>query len=183
MTHGERLLSLIRERVPDVTVGAEVGVFRGETSACLLRGLPGMRLYLVDCWDAGWTLQPRNQFMRMAERKDQAWHEDNLRQTREAVGFAGERAMIVKADFRDAVYHIQEQLDFVFLDASHSYQDTYDQIRYYRPLVRSGGLVCGHDYRNPNPGYGVTTQAVDDYAARHGLTVGCDEATYLWWLE
>lgn len=40
-------------------------------------------------------------------------------------------------------------LDFVFIDSSHEYQDTVEEIILWFPKLRSNGLLCGHDYGHP----------------------------------
>ena len=37
-------------------------------------------------------------------------------------------------------------LDFVFIDASHEYQDVLDDIKHWLPKVKPGGVLAGHDY-------------------------------------
>lgn len=37
-------------------------------------------------------------------------------------------------------------LDFVFIDASHEYEDVLDDIKCWFPKVKSGGILAGHDY-------------------------------------
>jgi predicted O-methyltransferase YrrM len=38
-----------------------------------------------------------------------------------------------------------EAFDLVFIDGDHRYGPTAEDIRLYRPLVRPGGVICGHD--------------------------------------
>jgi hypothetical protein len=64
--------------------------------------------------------------------------------------------------FREAAELINDSsLEFVFLDAAHSYRDTMEQILWYLPKVREGGLFTGHDYGYPRAGCEVVAQAVD----------------------
>jgi predicted O-methyltransferase YrrM len=39
-------------------------------------------------------------------------------------------------------------LDFVFIDASHDFRSVYKDIKAWKPKVRIGGILAGHDY-NP----------------------------------
>ena len=43
-------------------------------------------------------------------------------------------------------------LDFVFLDASHEYEDVKEDILHWLPKIKSGGIFAGHDYA---PSWGV----------------------------
>jgi predicted O-methyltransferase YrrM len=168
---------------PLVERGAEIGVQRGETSAHLLRAFPRLHLVLIDRWNIQPYRADRNRFHSMAGMGNaifDAWEAD----TRRNVAFAGQRARILKLDFRVAVDQIDYGLDFCFLDAAHSYQDTMQQILLYAPLVRPGGIVAGHDYGYPQPGFEGVANAVDDLAAFLDRTLFIDRATYLWyWIQ
>jgi len=41
-------------------------------------------------------------------------------------------------------------LDFVFIDASHEYQDVKDDIAAWLPKIKKGGILAGHDYMLPS---------------------------------
>lgn len=53
---------------------------------------------------------------------------------------------------------LPDGLDIVFIDGDHSYDQVKQDIQLYRPLVREGGLLCGHDYATGNE----VSQAVDE---------------------
>ena len=47
-----------------------------------------------------------------------------------------------------------ESLDFVFIDASHEYEDVKLDIQFWLPKVKPGGILAGHDYYvEPNYDY------------------------------
>ncbi len=54
-----------------------------------------------------------------------------------------ERAFVAAYQFKGV-----RQFDMVFLDGGHEYWEVCDDIKVWLPLVRSGGLLCGHDMRN-----------------------------------
>ncbi|NEQ97435.1 MAG: hypothetical protein F6K30_12040 [Cyanothece sp. SIO2G6] len=61
----------------------------------------------------------------------------------------------------EAVDHFDDHsLDFVFIDSSHEYDDTLEEIIGWLPKVKLDGLLCGHDYNHPEfPGL---TRAVNE---------------------
>jgi predicted O-methyltransferase YrrM len=59
-------------------------------------------------------------------------------------------------------------LDFVFIDADHSYHGCSIDIEAWRHKVKPGGILSGHDYDDPeNPQFGVK-RAVDEAVKKHG---------------
>ena len=48
--------------------------------------------------------------------------------------------------------------DLVFIDAGHSYDEVVEDILLWKPIVKEGGFLAGHDYRNEN----AIVQAVKD---------------------
>jgi hypothetical protein len=56
-------------------------------------------------------------------------------------------------------------LDFVFVDASHTFEDVRQDLAAWWPKLRPGGLFAGHDYAHW-PG---VRAAVDAFVAEHGL--------------
>lgn len=52
----------------------------------------------------------------------------------------------------NVVQYADESLDFVFVDAAHTYIDTVELLRLYLPKVKPGGVLAGHDYNSSFPG-------------------------------
>jgi hypothetical protein len=110
----------------DVTtdlVGAEVGVYYGAMSKALLEQAPQLKLYMVDSWKVG---APSN-------RKRAESNTDPTRR------------LVLAMPSLEAVKHVPD-LDFVFIDADHSYPAVKADIAAWMPKVKVGGWLCGHDY-------------------------------------
>lgn len=150
-------------------VGAEIGVFAGELSSRLL-ARPDLTLYLVDSW----TSEHAEQYAKSGDfhaTLNQMQQDRVYQMTQAVVGFAGERAKILRQDSREAAKAIPDaSLDFVFIDADHSYEGCKADIDAWLPKIKPGGFISGHDYENTDfPKFGVK-RAVDERFAE--VTLG-----------
>jgi hypothetical protein len=55
----------------------------------------------------------------------------------------------------------EEAFDFVYIDGNHSYEAIKNDIRLYYPLIKSNGLIGGHDY---TPYTETVMRAVNEFA-------------------
>jgi hypothetical protein len=81
----------------------------------------------------------------------------------------GEDRLIKGDSVASADLFEDESLDFVFIDAGHSYGEVKRDIEAWFPKVRKGGIVSGHDYVAYQD-FGVI-EAVDEFSAKHGYTI------------
>jgi predicted O-methyltransferase YrrM len=65
-------------------------------------------------------------------------------------------------------------LDFVFLDAEHLFQDVLDDLSYWWPKVKVGGILAGHDWN----GVGVN-KAVRDFSQTTNLAIRTDGICFI----
>jgi predicted O-methyltransferase YrrM len=91
-----------------------------------------------------------------------------------AVAFAGARACILHASSRETARVMDNAaLDFVFIDAEHTYEALSADIAAWLPKLKPGGLLCGHDYSKPGErsalGWPGVVRAVDEFVERVGL--------------
>lgn len=63
--------------------------------------------------------------------------------------------------------------DLVFLDGDHAYASIAPEIAQFRSLVRSGGILAGHDYGNPR--WPQVTRAVDEMVPERQVV------NQIWW--
>lgn len=64
-----------------------------------------------------------------------------------------ERALLMHQTTHEAAGHFQDgHFDFVFIDADHSAEAVAQDITDWRPKVRKGGWLGGHDYNQKFPG-------------------------------
>lgn len=121
--HRETLVALVQRN--GWTRGAELGVDKGILFGALLRDCPALHLIGVD------TFPDRARSHRVFELVDAYSH----------------RTGLLTMTTRDAAEVIHDgELDFVFIDADHSYEAVLEDIRCWHPKVRAGGWLGGHDY-------------------------------------
>lgn len=165
MHHSERRARELLKRLGDLTapVGVEVGVWQGEMSRHLLRLRKDMRLHMVDDWACRADRTVRHMERAMGRAVD-------------ATAFASDRRRIVRTTSRGAAGRTPDaSLDFVFIDADHSYECVSADIEAWLPKVRPGGLLSGHDYSKPgersSTGWPGVVRAVDEAVSEHGWTL------------
>lgn len=163
--------------------GAEIGVDRGSLSSYLLTNLPNLYLDMVDTWE---VFSEDSEYAKSGDavvQRTQEQRDADLQETLRVTNHATNRRHIIQKTSEEAAKQTPDaSLDFVFIDADHSYCGVSTDIRLWAPKIRKGGLLCGHDYMLAYyPQWGVT-RAVDEYATKIGQTVqrGAD---YTWFLE
>lgn len=145
-------------------VGAEVGVFRGRNAREMFRRIPGLKLYGIEAF----ADQPTSTRHKTVPRYDR---------NRSAMdGRMKSRNFTLIEKFSEiAVQDIPyDSLDFVYIDADHSYDYVMTDIILWSRRVRSGGIVSGHDYILPGEyhhKYDINVkEAVDDYIRIHKIS-------------
>lgn len=151
-------------------VGAEIGVFRGGMSRRLL-GREDLTLYMVDSWEGKGKSYEGDSGDYHAE-LSQEEQDECYRSALAQAAHVGSRAKVIRKRSIEAARDISgSSLDFVFIDADHSYEGCRADILAWWSRVKVGGIVAGHDYENTKfPKFGVK-RAVDEIALRLGQTV------------
>jgi hypothetical protein len=156
------LASLVREH--GWRHGAELGVLHGKTFFHLLDTCPELHLIGVDTWRCGDpALEPPLEGRRSeADSGYRSYSDLDLpligQQVMEKAAAYGERARIFDLSTRSAVVYVKNaSLDFVFIDADHTEAGVRQDIIDWRPKVRPGGWLMGHDSN-----FASVRRAIDD---------------------
>ena len=131
----------------------EIGSFMGRSTRALAENTLGT-VTAVDTW-AG---SDEEQHRKLLEGHGPNWLYDEFR-----ANMAGltNVAMVRQSSLTAAanLYAGSAQFDMIFIDASHDYENVCADIRAWAPLLKEGGLLCGHDFHNGAPG---VMRAVDE---------------------
>jgi hypothetical protein len=132
--------------LPRQSVGMEIGVWKGDFSAELLRALSPTKLHLIDPWVLRDDAVHRSAWYGSEGKADmEAIYEEVLQR------FAAERAKGVVEVHREPSKQVLQRLadnslDFVYIDGDHEYSAVHDDCFLAYDKVRAGGLICGDDY-------------------------------------
>lgn len=126
---------------------AELGVWKGRTFFHLLENCPGLTLFGVDAW----KYRPGNDAIPGGETYSK-WNMEWLkRHVTEGAKPYGDRAIILNMETWEAAEHVADgSLDCIFIDADHTSEGVRRDIETWRPKIREGGFVTGHDWSWPS---------------------------------
>jgi hypothetical protein len=182
MGDSARLLTILREHFGQRSqlVGAEIGVHRGATSALLLSELPRLVLYMVDPWAAYGADDPYRKSGDACSRFTAAQQQQNREAAELATDFARHRRMILQRTSQEAAGWVSRErtgrtnFHFAFIDGDHTLAAVRQDIACWWPLVRSGGLLCGHDIDHPRDRRGAwgVRMAVEEHERASGVRFG-----------
>jgi predicted O-methyltransferase YrrM len=148
----------------------EVGVWTGRSVIHLAKELRAHRtgafVYAIDTYDGGADATPEmRDFVKLNGGS-------LLPLVTERISFADLNGLVVPLavpSLEAAPTFEDGSLAMVFIDGSHRYEDVVADIRSWRPKVRPGGTLAGHDYTNA-PG---VKRAVDELVPGARLYKSC----------
>jgi SAM-dependent methyltransferase len=148
--------------------GAEIGTWRGDFAASILFWSRPTQLFLVDSWR--FFPQARHAMFGIA---DQAEMDQIHEGVRDRFSDDGRVIVLRKRSLEAAERWDGETLDWVYLDADHTYESVAADLKAWWRALRPGGILAGDDYGFPGWWADGVTQAVDEFAAARqlGLTV------------
>jgi hypothetical protein len=138
------------------TRGAEIGVRNADTSQHLLQVFPELHLYLVDHYPV-YEDGP----CKITAEMQAEWYAVALERLRP---FEDRTCWMLEPSLDAAPALPDAYLDFVFIDAQHTYPSPLNDMRAWWPKVRKGGLMTGHDYLWPG-----VRQSLDEFIAEKDL--------------
>lgn len=144
------------------TRGCEVGVRQGVNAKLILSIVPDLRLYLVDPY---MVYEYRN----FRSRNKWKWDLDIMDRIRLSAIRRLARANVIwlMTTSEKAAQSIEDaSLDFVYIDANHTFEFVMEDIVIWGRKVRKGGIISGHDW-----GIRAVRSAVTTYAKYNRLPI------------
>ncbi|MCC3528786.1 MAG: tetratricopeptide repeat protein [Microcoleus sp. PH2017_22_RUC_O_B] len=157
----------------NLKVGAEIGVAFGGHSEAMLSNTNIELLYGIDSYQHSDSYDdPMN--------LPQADFDILCETTKNRLAVFGDRFRLIRSNSQQAMGQIDGLLDFVYIDAEHSYQGVWQDLCTWYSKIRVGGLISGHDYGHiAFPG---VKQAIDEFFRRLDWQVNL-EGEGVWWVQ
>jgi len=143
------------ELLPKQGVIAELGVDEGNFSEAILSICSPKKLHLIDFWGSERYNQNKRKGVENKFKQDieNGKVEINIGLSTEAVN-----------EFQDNYF------DWIYIDTSHSYKTTIEELEAYRLKIKDNGIIAGHDYIignwNSMIRYGVI-EAVSEFCLKY----------------
>lgn len=142
--------------------GCEIGVAYGGQSQYLLEQTHIETLYSIDPYKH-FTKNEYPDFLNF----EQKVHDVLFLKVMEKLEIFGNRSILLRETSQDAVKRFDDNsLDFVYIDANHTYEYVRDDLNRWSCKVRPGGLIAGDDYINW-PG---VSKAVREFTQAHRIS-------------
>lgn len=141
-------IDTIKEKLGIGLIGAEVGVNKGYNAAYICNVIQPKILYLIDSW---------NNFFDPVS--GEIIGEAQYIMAKELLAPFTCCKFLRKTSFEAVETFENESLDFVYIDADHSYQAVLSDMARWYPIVKKGGILSGHDFTAED--YGVKRAVID----------------------
>jgi len=135
----EAELLWLAERATECRVIVEVGSYKGRSTRALADHCPGV-VYAIDPWDGGYKNDDGTQARWLDTKGARMRFDENL------VDHVVSGKVIVHQGVLADVQVEALRADLLFIDGDHRYLAVRDDITLGQKIVRSGGILCGHDY-------------------------------------
>jgi hypothetical protein len=164
--HRKKTRTTLVSKLPSNSVGAEIGVWKGEFSEQLLTSLDPRKLYLVDQW----RFEPgTGVWWGGIIAKSQA----DMDTIRNGVveKFRGDPRVAIHA-MSSATFFSEkhDSLDWIYIDGNHTRDAVLADLRGAWDLTKPGGIICGDDLR-----WSGVRHALEHFCAEHCLGYEVDE--------
>jgi hypothetical protein len=135
-----------------LSVGVEVGAWRGHFSEVMLAQLSPRRFFMLDVWAAAGEFSPRAREF-SSYRKIPA---EVARQEAEyrAAKYPNTATMILALEFREFVHKFNEEaVDWIYLHCVPDYRTTLVNLALAASVVKPGGVIMGDGYYPDNTNF------------------------------
>lgn len=149
--HDSKLLASLVSQVPDFGIIVELGSFLGRTAVIIGRhAKSNVRIFCIDSFPEKFKCQVHfddwyeNQYPQLGQEFDV--YNEFRKNTQEFTNIT-----VIKGKSPNEIKFTNEPIDMFFLDAAHKNPNCLENLNFFCPLVKSNGIICGHDFLDKFP--------------------------------
>lgn len=146
---------------------AEIGVQSGDFSEEILSYSQPRQLYLIDCWHEQSAEQYPNDPANVTQDKQEQLYRFVCNR------FERDRRVVIVRAYSPNIAALfkDNSLDWVFIDANHTYEAVKNDLNAWFSKVKIGGFICGHDYTHTTLFPIGVIPAVNEFVEQRNLTI------------
>ena len=139
------VLEKLAQTVPEHGTIVEVGSMFGRSAVCLAMSAPTSTVYCIDIFDDT-PIVYNNDLQDLYDHKfpvkDKLYNlkEEFIKNTKNISN------IVAIKGFSPNINYNGGEIDLFFLDAAHSNPSDWNNLCHFIPMIKLGGIVCGHDY-------------------------------------
>jgi hypothetical protein len=162
---GRALFLIDKVKQHGFTLGVELGILKGRVFFTLLDHCPRLTMIGVDTWYTDHNDTPRGIKRTWMDKGVRSYknQEDNRQEVEGRAIYYTHRAVVLAMSTAEAALQVDDaSVDFIFIDASHEYEGVKADILAWKPKIKPGGMLSGHDIDFPS-----VKQAVDELVVNY----------------
>lgn len=174
-------LKWLGQQAQEAMIFIEIGSWHGRSTRAIADNLPrGAKLYAIDHWLGSAVERDTNHASAAMKEGDHAYLEfcDNLFDH-----IQSGKVIPLRMSGNNAAEFLSSKGikgDVIFIDAGHTYDEVKEDVAKWKPLVKNGGLLCGHDYYHDGTAWPGVQQAVDEIFGHKGTNMGYIYSNSIW---
>lgn len=119
-------------------IGVEIGTEKGRNAESILKLCNIKKLYLIDPY-LPYTDKTDGYFHN--EKEVNSWKNESKKRVKRFI----DKVIFVEKNSSDAINDVPNNLDFIYIDGIHEYENVKQDIKNYYPKLKKGGLLSGDD--------------------------------------
>ena len=159
-------------RALDLDVGVEVGVAFGTQSAAILKHTKVKKLISIDPYESDLFNIILSQLSPEKRQYTRHYFDTLYHIVTKRLSAYGDRSSFIREPSPQAARHFKDgELDFVYVDGGHLYDDVRKDLNAWYPKIRFGGFLIGDDYNCVRDGVATVKKAVGEFVKQRGLAL------------
>ena len=139
------VLEKLAQTVPEHGTIVEVGSMFGRSAVCLAMSASTSTVYCIDIFNDAllvYNNEIQDTYDNKFPVKDKLYNlkEEFIKNTKNISNIVAIEGFSPNIDYNGG------EIDLFFLDAEHSNPSDWNNLCHFIPMIKSGGIVCGHDY-------------------------------------